>query len=72
MTTFAILNLVLFAAMLGFLFQLAKTETSLSRRVLLGLIGGTLFGFYLQFAFGFTHEVTNQRWSGLASSPTPM
>ncbi len=70
MTTFAILNLVLFAAMLGFLFQLAKTETSLSRRVLLGLIGGTLFGFYLQFAFGFTHEVTNQtlEWTGIIAN----
>ncbi len=60
MNTFAILNLVLFAAMLGFLFQMAKTETSLSRRVFVGLLGGTVFGFYLQFVFGYSNEVTSQ------------
>ena len=38
MSVLAILNLIFFAALLGFLYQLTKNDTSLSRRVLTGLV----------------------------------
>ena len=52
MSMYGIFNLVLFAALLGFLFQLSKMEMGLSRRVLVGLVLGSIFGFYLQLVFG--------------------
>jgi len=58
MSVYTIVNLVLFTALVSLLFQLAKRETSLSRRVLAGLIAGSIFGFYLQFAFGYSEAVT--------------
>ena len=60
MSTFAIMNLVLFAALLSFLFQLARRDLGLSRQVLIGLVAGSIFGFYLQFTFGYGSEVTAQ------------
>lgn len=52
MTLLAIMNLILFAWLLSLLYQLTRNETfSLSRRVFVGLVGGTLFGLYLQFFF---------------------
>jgi len=60
MSTFAIVNLVLFAALLSFLFQLARRDLGLSRQVLIGLVAGSIFGFYLQFTFGYGSEVTAQ------------
>lgn len=60
MTSFAIVNLVLFTALLSLLFQLTKKEIGLSRRVLVGLIAGSVFGFYLQGAFGLNNVVTEQ------------
>lgn len=60
MTTLAIVNLVLFTALLSFLYQLSNKETGLSRRVLAGLIVGSIFGFYLQGAFGLNALVTEQ------------
>ncbi|MCH2356741.1 MAG: cation:dicarboxylase symporter family transporter, partial [Pseudomonadales bacterium] len=70
MTTFAIINLVVFTALLSFLFQLAKKEVGLSRRVLAGLVAGTLFGFYLQGVFGYTDVVTEQtlEWTGVIAN----
>lgn len=70
MTPFAIVNLVLFAALLSFLFQLSRKETGLSRRVLIGLIAGTGFGFYLQFAFGYGAEITDQtlEWTNVVAN----
>ena len=70
MTTFAIINLVVFTALLSFLFQLAKKEVGLSRRVLVGLVAGTLFGFYLQGVFGYTDVVTEQtlEWTGVIAN----
>ena len=70
MSVLAILNLIFFAALLGFLYQLTKNDTSLSRRVLTGLVAGTLFGFYLQFAFGYSGAVTEQtlEWTNVIAN----
>ena len=70
MSAYSILNLVLFTALVSLLFQLARRETSLSRRVLAGLVAGSIFGFYLQFAFGYSAEVTNQtlEWTNVIAN----
>ena len=70
MTTFAIANLVVFAVLLSLLFQLANKKVGLSRRVLAGLVAGTLFGFYLQGVFGYTDVVTEQtlEWTGVIAN----
>ena len=70
MTMFAIVNLVIFVALLSFLFQLSKIDTGLSRRVLAGLVAGTLFGFYLQGVFGLTDVVTEQtlEWTNVIAN----
>ena len=70
MTTFAIINLVVFTALISFLFQLASKEVGLSRRVLAGLVAGTLFGFYLQAVFGYTDVVTEEtlEWTGVIAN----
>ena len=60
MSMYGIFNLVLFAALLGFLFQLSKMEMGLSRRVLVGLVLGSIFGFYLQLVFGLTAVATSE------------
>ena len=52
MPIIAIVNLILFTALVSLLYQFAKNEAfTLSRRVFMGLVGGTVFGLYLQFAF---------------------
>ncbi len=70
MSMYAIINLVLFTALLSFLFQLTKMELSLSRRVLAGLVAGSVFGFYLQFAFGYSSEVATQtlEWTNVVAN----
>ncbi len=70
MSAYSILNLVLFTALLSLLFQLARRETSLSRRVLAGLVAGSIFGFYLQFAFGYSADVTNEtlEWTNVIAN----
>ena len=72
MSMYGIFNLVVFAALLSFLFQLAKKELGLSRRVLIGLMLGSIFGFYLQLVVGYTAEATTEHWSGRMLSPTFM
>jgi uncharacterized protein len=58
MSIIAIVNLVLFTALLSLLYQFAKNEAfTLSRRVFMGLVGGSVFGLYLQAAFGSNPEV---------------
>lgn len=53
MPILAIVNLVLFAGLVSILYQLSKRESwTLSRRVLLGLVGGALFGFFLTAVAG--------------------
>ena len=49
MTIYTIINLVLFSGLLSLLYQASKRDSwSLSRRVLLGLVGGIGFGFLLE------------------------
>ena len=52
MPVMAPINLLIFAALLVLLVSLAQSGVGLSRRVLLGLVLGSVFGFYLQFGFG--------------------
>lgn len=70
MSMYGIFNLVLFAALLGFLFQLSKMEMGLSRRVLVGLVLGSIFGFYLQLVFGLTAVVTSEtlEWTNVVGN----
>jgi len=48
----SLINLLIFAALLVLLVRLAHSGVGLSRRVLSGLVLGSVFGFYLQFGFG--------------------
>ena len=53
MPIIAIVNLILFTALVSLLYQFAKNEAfTLSRRVFMGLVGGSIFGLYLQTVFG--------------------
>ncbi len=53
MSMIAIVNLVLFTALLSLLYQFSKNDAfSLSRRVLIGLFAGIVFGFYIKLLFG--------------------
>ena len=52
MSFLTIFNLVIFAGLLSFIFQLSKREIGLSKLVLLGLVIGTVFGAYLQIFSG--------------------
>lgn len=70
MSGYTALNLVLFTALVALLFQLARRETSLSRRVFAGLVAGSIFGFYLQFIFGYSDMVTDQtlEWTNVIAN----
>ena len=70
MSMYGIFNLVLFAALLGFLFQLSKMEMGLSHRVLVGLVLGSIFGFYLQLVFGLTAVATSEtlEWTNVVGN----
>ncbi len=60
MTLFGILNLFLFAGLMYFLFLWSNRKLSLSRQVFIGLIVGTLFGFFMKFAYGHNPDVIQQ------------
>lgn len=67
----AIINLILFTALLSLLYQFAKNDAfTLSRRVFMGLVGGTVFGMYLQAAFGGNPEVMSAtlEWTNVVAN----
>ena len=70
MSGYTLLNLLIFTALLILLFKLASRETSLSRRVFAGLVAGSIFGFYLQFVFGYSDLVTDQtlEWTNVIAN----
>ena len=70
MSMYGIFNLVIFAALLSILFQLSKRELGLSRRVLIGLMLGSIFGFYLQLVVGYTAEATTEtlEWTNVVAN----
>jgi L-cystine uptake protein TcyP (sodium:dicarboxylate symporter family) len=51
MSIYPIVNLVVFAGILWFLFQLRRPGFSLSRQILVGLVAGVVYGLALQFAY---------------------
>ena len=65
-----LLNLCLFLLGLYFLFRLSGTEMPLSRRVLAGLLLGIIFGFFLQFTYGFDTPVVQQTlaWTNVVAN----
>jgi L-cystine uptake protein TcyP (sodium:dicarboxylate symporter family) len=69
MNMLAILNLVIFTALLSFLFQMTNRGMSLSRRTLLGLVVGSVFGFYLQIVFGGSDVVPQTlEWTNMVAN----
>ena len=70
MPALAIVNLVIFAALLSFIYQLSKKELGLSTLVLVGLVVGTLFGTYLQIVFGREHVVSQEtiEWTNIVAN----
>lgn len=66
MNIMSYINLFLFAALLFVLFRNGRNWDSLSRKVLAGLIAGTVFGFYLQLVFGSEHAVTEETLNWVA------
>lgn len=60
MSSPALLNLLVFLVLLYVLQRFARGEARVSRRVLAGLVLGTLFGFFLQVVFGFATPAVQQ------------
>ncbi|NQV70084.1 MAG: cation:dicarboxylase symporter family transporter [Pseudohongiella sp.] len=71
MNLLAIMNIVLFVWILSLLYQLTKKESfTLSRRVFVGLVVGTLFGVYLQLVFGGNATVMEEtlEWTNVVAN----
>lgn len=70
MSIITIVNLVLFTALVSMLFQLNKRDMGLSRRTLIGLVAGSLFGLYLQLVFGYGSEVAQDtlEWTNIIAN----
>jgi L-cystine uptake protein TcyP (sodium:dicarboxylate symporter family) len=70
MTLASIVNLLVFTALLGFLFQLARNDIGLSRRVLIGLLGGMAFGFFLQIAYSGSDVIVQEtlEWTNVIAN----
>ncbi|MBQ14619.1 MAG: cation:dicarboxylase symporter family transporter [Gammaproteobacteria bacterium] len=70
MTLPAIVNLILFTAILSFLYQLSKNDVGLSKRVFLGLVLGTVLGFFLQIAYGASEVVMQEtlEWTNVVAN----
>ena len=72
MSMYGIFNLVVFAALLSFLFQLAKKELGLSRRVLIGLMLGSILASISSWSSVIPPKPPPRHWSGRMLSPTFM
>lgn len=71
MTMYTVINLVLFSGLLSLLYQASKRESwSLSRRVLLGLVGGIGFGFLLEAFYASNPMVLDEtlQWTNILGS----
>jgi len=70
MSIITIVNLVLFTALVSMLFQLNRRDMGLSRRTLIGLVAGSIFGFYLQLVFGYGSEVAQDtlEWTNIIAN----
>jgi len=71
MNLLAILNLVIFAGLLSLLYQLTRVEFyTLSRRVLVGLVAGVVFGTYLKLVFGGNPAVMGEtlEWTNVVAN----
>ena len=70
MNPMTLLNLLIFFVLLCLLVRLNRHESSLSSRVLITLVIGSLFGFYLQVVFGFQSEVVQQTmaWTNVVAN----
>ena len=71
MTIYTIINLVLFSGLLSLLYQASKRDSwSLSRRVLLGLVGGIGFGFLLEAFYASNPMVLDEtlQWTNILGS----
>ena len=71
MTMYTVINLVLFSGLLSLLYQASKRESwSLSRRVLLGLVGGIGFGFLLETFYASNPTVLDEtlQWTNILGS----
>ena len=65
MSTFVIINLLIFIGLLYCVFRYQKRKVSLSKSVLLGLVLGSLFGLVLQFSYGEGNTVISNTISWL-------
>jgi hypothetical protein len=68
---YTVINLVLFSGLLSLLYQASKRESwSLSRRVLLGLVGGIGFGFLLETFYASNPTVLDEtlQWTNILGS----
>ena len=70
MSVLTVVNLVVFAGLLSFIFSLSKKKVGLSKLVLLGLLIGTVFGAYLQIFFGTEHRVSQEtvEWTNIVAN----
>ncbi len=67
MSLYAVINLILFCALLYLIYNISKKTESLSRKVFTGMVLGLAFGFFLQLAYGVESEVMGQtlNWTNL-------
>ena len=70
MTLATAFNLLIFAIILSVLFNLARRETALSRRVLAGLVVGAVFGLFLQLVYGGNAAVMGEtlEWTNVVAN----
>jgi len=70
MSTYVILNLAVFGALIILLARFGRTQTRLSRRILAGLVAGALYGLALQMFYGSAPDTIagTLRWTDVVGS----